>query len=250
MRKILLYFSLKYEGDFMKIYNAIKAKEKVLPENIKNVESKINCNYITIIDNNYPTCFKNILWSPFVLFYYGDLSLIDQTQSVSVIGNRKNSDYGKEMCCKLVKELKDFDKTIVSGMALGIDSIAHNSAIENNMKTIAVLGSGIDYVYPKSNKYLYNIIKHNGLIISEYPNSLIPKPDNFLFRNRIIAALSSHIVVIEAKYKSGTMNTVSYGLEYGKDICCVPALGNIESGCNMLIKQGAKLVECAKDIFE
>lgn len=250
MRKILLYFALKYQGDYNKIYQAIKAKEKVQTDDIIDIENKIKCNYVTIVDKDYPQSLKSIGNPPLVLFYYGDISLLYKPNTLAIIGKRKNSQYGLQVCKEIVSGLKEYNSIVISGLAMGIDSIAHQSAIENNLKTIAVLGSGIDYCYPSSNINIYNEIKNKGLIVSEYPNDILPTPNNFLIRNRIIAALSDSIIVIEANYKSGTMNTVSYGLEFGKDIYAVPHLANSNSGCNYLIKQGAKLIECAKDIYE
>ena len=250
MRKILLYFAIKYEGNYEKIYQAIKNKEQVKKEEIEQIEKKLKCNYITIIDPLYPLKLKSIVTPPIVLFYYGDINLLTHSNNVAIIGTRKNSTYGQEMTLKIVSGLKKYQANTVSGLATGIDGIGHQASIDNGVKTIAVLGSGIDYCYPSENKKIYEYIKENGLIISEYPGTLKPNKSFFLIRNRIIAAISEYIVVIEAKYKSGTMNTVAYGLEYGKEICCIPHLANEESGCNMLIKQGAKLIETAKDIYE
>lgn len=248
MRKILLYFALKYEGDYNKVYLAIKSKEHVSLNSLKQIEEKINCNYLTILDDNYPECLKGIANPPIVLFYYGDISLL-KNNNIAVIGTRKYSTYGKNMTIKIVSELKEYCVNTISGLAIGIDSFVHQESLNNNIKTIAVLGCGIDYCYPKQNEELYEQIKQKGLVISEYPGNQVPRPANFLIRNRIIAALSQSIVVIEASYKSGTMNTVAYGLEYGKDIFAIPYLANKKSGCNYLIKQGAKLIEEAKDIF-
>lgn len=249
MRRILLYFALKYEGDYFLILEAIKGKERVDEKDLKDIEKKINCKYVTIIDENYPSKLKNSFRPPWVLFYYGDYSLVEKN-SIAVIGARQNSYYGKIMCEKIVKESKPYVDVIVSGLAYGIDSIAHRQALNSQIKTIAILGSGIDHCYPKEHLKLYEEICKKGLVISEYPNKVTPRKDNFLIRNRLIAGLSEQVVVIEANYKSGTMNTVTFALEYGKDVCCVPSLATKKSGCNMLIKQGAKLVENAKDIFE
>ena len=250
MRRIILYFALKYKGDYFKIKEAIKNKEQVSKDLLDTIEKKIKCKYVTIIDANYPRFLKSISTPPFILFYYGDLSLLYRNNMIAVIGKRENSDYGKEMTEKIVEGLKDYHATIISGMALGIDSIAHNQALKSNLKTVAVLGGGIDYCYPQSNKELYEKIKKEGLIISEFPGEIIPEPKNFLIRNRIIAGLCESIIVVEANYKSGTMNTVSYGLEFGKDIYAVPSLANSNSGCNLLIKQGAQLIETASDIYK
>lgn len=250
MRKVLLYFALKYKGDYKKILNAITEKEQVDETALLEVESKIKCKYITLLDLDYPVALRQTGTPPFVLFYYGDISLLNKVNKIAVIGTRNNSLYGQEMTNKIVKEFKFYNFVCVSGLASGIDSIAHQVSLDNDIKTIAVLGSGIDYCYPSINIDIYNNIKEKGLVISEYPNDTVPQPYYFLIRNRIIAALSEYICVIEASYKSGTMNTVAYGLEFGKDICCVPSLANTSSGCNKLIKEGARLVESLKDIIE
>ena len=249
MRKVLLYFALKYQGDYKKILNAIKEKQQPDILELKEVESKIKCKYITIVDNDYPVELRNIGTPPFVLFYYGDISLLYKPHKIAMIGTRNNSIYGEEMTVKLVKEFKKYKCICVSGLAKGIDGIAHKCALENNVKTIAILGSGIDYCYPSINKDIYNMIKEKGLILSEYPNDTKPLNHYFLIRNRIIAAISDYVCVVEASYKSGTMNTVAYALEYGKEICCVPYTANCNSGCNKLLKEGAKLIENFMDIF-
>lgn len=249
MRRILLYFSLKYHGEYQLILQAIRQKEKVEKEELQIVENKIQSKYVTIIDKDYPEMLKRIFNPPWVLFYYGDLSLLNK-KTLAIIGARKYSSYGKKMCQKIIQECKDYDCNIISGLAMGIDAIAHQSAFDNQLSTIAVLGSGIDYCYPKSNIELYYKIKENGLLISEYPNLVKPQKQFFLVRNRLIAALCEQLVVIEASCQSGTMNTVTYALEYGKDVGCVPNLATLNSGCNQLIKQGAKLIENANDIFE
>lgn len=250
MRKILLYFALKYKGNYKEIYEAIKRKEPVTVEDLAKVESQIKSKYVTIVDPAYPSKLKNIGTPPIILFYYGNLDLMNSHNIMAIIGNREFTPYGQEITEKIVAGLKDYSVITISGLAIGIDAIAHKASLDNNIPTIAVLGGGIDYCYPNCNQEIYDRIKENGLIISEYPNDIVPKPDNFLVRNRIIAGLSDGIVVTEAKYKSGTMNTVAYGLEFGKDIFAVPNLANIGSGCNYLIKQGATLIESAKDIFD
>jgi len=252
MRRVLLYFAIKYKGDFKKIYQAILDKESVSQDKLDSVERLIKCKFITVIDKEYPRQLHDLTCPPFVLFYYGNLKLIDDISynMVGVIGKREASDYGKMCCINIVKGLKEYNSIVVSGLAVGNDCVASQTAIDNNIPTIVVLGSGIDNCYPPSNKSLYNQIKEKGLILSEYPNDLTPEPENFLNRNRIIAALSDKIVVIEANKKSGTMNTVGYGLELGKDIYAIPYHANTDSGCNMLIKEGAKLIENADDIFD
>lgn len=249
MEEILLYFSLKYNGDFHKILKALQTKEKVTKQQIEEAKKTLKANYTTIISDDYPAGLKEIVCPPFVLFYYGDLSLLNN-RCIGVIGSRKPDNYGLEVTQKIVQGLVENNFTIVSGMALGIDAIAHQSALKNNGKTVAVLGSGIDYCYPKTNLDIYTKMKDSQLIISEYPNDLIPKPYNFPVRNRIIAGLSASILVTEANKKSGTMITVGYALDQGKDIFCIPSRINDPSGCNTLIQQGAKLVLDINDIIE
>lgn len=249
MNEILLYFAVKYEGDFEKIYTAIMNKEKCDYNEVQEIVSKIKCKYTTVIASDYPSKLKNLNRPPFVIFYEGDLNLLNK-KIVAVIGSRKNSEYGKKICEKLVKELVDNDYVIISGLARGIDAISHQVALNNKGNTIAVLGNGIDYYYPKSNEELQKSIINKGLIISEYPLMTKPIKENFPNRNRIIAALCDGVLVIESKKRSGTMITVNEALNLGKDIMCVPTRANENSGCNYLIKNGAHLVENGFDVIE
>lgn len=249
MKEIILYFSLKYNGDFMCIYDALTKKEKVDEELKKELLSKLKCSYTTIFDDDYPALLKEINCPPFVLYYYGDLSLVNN-DTLAMVGMRECSEYGKNTALSLSGELVKEGFTIVSGMALGIDTYAHIGAIEAKGRTIAVLGSGIDYCYPKRNIKLYNAIKENHLLISEYPFDRVPDKSTFPFRNRIVAGLSDGIIVVEAKRKSGTMITVGYALEQGKDVYAIPSRIGDFDGCNFLIQQGAKLVMDVKDILE
>ncbi|MFV0393770.1 MAG: DNA-processing protein DprA, partial [Coprobacillaceae bacterium] len=201
------------------------------------------------VSKDYPEALKHINCPPFVLYYYGDLEYV-KNKNIGVIGMRIPSPYGISATEKLTLDLVKHNYTIVSGMALGVDSIAHQSAIENNGKTIAVLGSGIDYCYPKRNNKIYQALKENHLIISEYPGMVIPSPTSFPKRNRIIAGLSESVLVTEAMLKSGTMITVGHALEQGKEIFCVPGRITDYLGCNYLIQQGAKLTNKIEDILE
>lgn len=252
MNEILVYLSIVHDGDWNKIYNSILQKEPVDKNVVISVVSSLDCNYVTILDNNYPICLKSIYKPPFVLFYKGNYSLLDNDKKrIAVIGSRLNSEYGKVATEEICKDLiRKENVVIISGCAKGIDSIAHNCCLDNNGKTIGVLGNGINVIYPKENDKLYKSIISNGLLISEYPPDVMPIKDNFPNRNRIIAGLSEGIVVVEAKEKSGTMNTVSHALEDGKQIFCVPERYDAKSGCNKLIKEGAKLVENANDILD
>ena len=249
MEDIILYFSLKYEGDFMRIYNALVQKEQIDDELKKELKSKLKSKYITIFDDDYPESLKEINCPPFVLYYYGDLTLVNN-KILAMVGMRECSEYGKNVASQLAGDLVKEGYTIVSGMAKGIDTYAHLGSVNANGKTIAVLGSGVDYCYPKSNESLYELLKQDHLIISEYPGLTKPTKTTFPFRNRIVAGLSEGVVVVEAKRRSGTMITVGYALEQGKDVYAVPSRINENEGCNTLIQQGAKLILDVKDIIE
>jgi len=211
---------------------------------------KNTSDYITLLDERYPYRLKNIYKPPFVLFYKGDINLLDVSRkSIGVVGSRKNNEYGKSVTEKIVKELVAENIVVISGVANGIDSIAHCTCIESGGSTIGVIANGIDVYYPIENRDLQEKITKVGLILSEYPSFKETIKDNFPKRNRIIAGLSDGILVTQAKLKSGSMITVSRALEMGKEIFCVPDVIYNESGCNNLIKEGAKLVESAQDIL-
>lgn len=251
MEEILVYLSIIHNGDWNKIYQDILDKRPIDKDEVKSVVNNLNIKYITLLNENYPSCLKTIFKPPFVIFYKGNIDLLNhQNKKIAVIGSRNNTDYGRLSTQKICKELVEEKVIIISGLAKGIDSIAHNSCLACNGKTIAVLGNGLDVHYPKENFQTQERIEVNGLVLSEYPPGTQPNSDNFPQRNRIIAGISDGIVVIEAKQKSGTMNTVSHALECGKPIFCVPERNNCNSGCNKLIKEGAKLIESSKDILE
>ena len=249
MEEILLYFSLKYQGDFDKIFKALEQKEKVDLNLKEQLFKTLKSRYTTLISDDYPESLKQINCPPFVLYYYGDLSLL-KTKTIGVVGMRQMSEYGKRATHLFVKDLVQNGYTIVSGMARGIDTIAHQNAIAYGGKTIAVLGTGIEYCYPKENKLLYEELKEHQLVLSEYPFCTAPQKRLFPFRNRIIAGLSYSLLISEAKQKSGTMITAGYALEQGKEIYCIPGRFDDYEGCNELIKQGARLVSSAQDIME
>lgn len=241
MEEILLYFALKYEGDFNLIYHALVTKEVVDYEYLKLLKQGLKSKYTTIVSSDYPESLRSIYQPPFVLFYYGDLNLVNE-KIVAMVGMRRASEYGVETAALISTFLAKNNRVVVSGMALGIDTYSHLGAINANGKTIAVLGSGIDYCYPIRNSALYEKIKNTHLLISEYPGMTKPRKNYFPARNRIVAGLAKKVVVVEAKRKSGTMITVGFALEQGKEIFCVPARINDNDGCNYLIAQGANLL--------
>lgn len=235
MRERILYFSIKYAGNYDKILSAINS-------NRPHEAVEYNGNYLTIIDEHYPKRLLALNKPPLILYYHGNITLLER-KAVSIVGSRNAQTYASEQTNKLIKSFKE-DLVIVSGMAKGIDSVAHISAIKNGLKTIAVLGSGINYVYPKANQQLYTNLCANHLVISEFPNITVPKPYFFPFRNRIIAALGLELYVMQANIKSGTMLTVNEALELNRDIYVLPYRIDDQhgAGCNLLIEQGANII--------
>ncbi|MGM9937492.1 MAG: DNA-processing protein DprA, partial [Candidatus Ornithomonoglobus sp.] len=207
---------------------------------------------ITIEDEEYPALLKEIYSPPAVLYALGAKLNDEDELRIAVVGTRKYSAYGRRACEKLSKALAEKGAVIVSGMALGIDTFAAAAAVNAGRKTIAVLGSGIDVIYPYQNKDLYKEICRNGTILSEYPPGTRPLGYNFPRRNRIIAGLAQGTLVIQAPEKSGALITARYALENNRDVFAVP--GEIydinQVGTNELIKAGAKPVTCAEDILE
>lgn len=209
-------------------------------------------NRISTDNQKYLKILSNIAKCPEKLYFLGKLP-DDRAPTVAIVGTRKPSHYGKEVTYDVAYGLAKRGVIIVSGLALGIDAIAHQAALDAGGITIAILASGLDDISPKTNYNLAQKIIHSGgAIISEYPPGKKALPHQFLERNRIVSGLSDLILVTEAAIKSGTFSTVSHGLEQGKDISAIP--GNItstmSSGCNNLIKQGAHLVRSATDILE
>ena len=206
---------------------------------------------LTPNDKHYPIALKQIYDPPKELYCLGDIRLLNEP-SISIVGAREATEYGKRIAKKLASDLSRRGVTIVSGLAKGIDSCAHEGSYNNLGKTIAVLGCGLDIIYPKENEELYkNIIKNGGLIISEFPLGTKPEKDNFPKRNRIISGISNGVVVVEAKERSGALITVDCALEQGKNVFAVP--GNINSiyseGTNNLIKEGAIPITSYKDVL-
>lgn len=248
---VILYFALKYEGDWDLIYKAIQRKEAIENDFLEKEKKKMKCGYITILDNNYPKNLKEIYKPPFILFYKGNIELLNRN-IISFVGSRNCNEYSVKSTEKLIKDIASIDKqtVICSGLALGIDTIAHESSIKENLKTIAILPCGIDICYPSSNYGLYYSIIDKGLLLSEYPFSKQIQKDKIPFRNRIIAGLCSSLVVTSCKNRSGSLVSVRYALESGKDIFVLPHPIDDDSFCNHLIKEGAYIITEGKDLFE
>ena len=202
-------------------------------------------------NGEYPDILRHIYNAPGELFIDGEI-LASDSNAIAIVGTRHATDYGLRQCEKLSFDLAARGITVVSGMALGIDSAAHRGAIKAGGRTIAVLGSGLNNIYPPENRKLYGEIVKNGAVVSEYPPDTLPLKTNFPKRNRIISGMSKGVIVIEAPERSGALITANFALEQGREVFAMP--GNISSakssGTNRLIKEGAKLVEDVRDILE
>lgn len=204
-------------------------------------------------DNKYPSLLKSLANPPIVLYCKGNLELLASSKTIGVVGARKITSYGKDVTEKLVSELIPYGFCMVSGLAFGVDAIAHKVSIECQGSTIAVLGCGVDCCTPTENQDLYEqILDNNGLIISEYPLGMPPAPGTFPARNRIIAGLSLGVLVTEAAEDSGSLITAAEAIKLNRPVFAVPASihSQMSKGALKLIKQGGKLVSSGEDIIE
>ncbi len=206
---------------------------------------------ITFNDTEYPESLKQIDSPPMLLYCKGFVDPNDR-YAVAIVGSRMMTEYGRRVAEKIASELSNCGLTIVSGMAKGIDTISHKSALKAGGRSIAVLGSGLDRPYPFENNELFRVLSKSGCVLSEFAMGTPPNKENFPRRNRLISGLSLGVIVIEATKESGSLITANYALEQNKEVFAVP--GNItsksSSGTNELIKKGAKLVQVVDDILE
>lgn len=231
-------------------------RQKIDPDKIAAQIQKEKINVATIFDDDYPLLLKEIYAPPMVLYYRGDIKILNgQAPALAVVGSRRISTYGKTVTPGLLIPAIKSGVLIISGLAHGIDALAHQLALENGGQTAAILGSGLawDYLYPKFNKQLAEkIIQNSGALISEFPPFTLAQKFNFPRRNRIISGLAKATLIIEASEKSGALITAGYALEQNREVMAVP--GNINQpnslGANNLIKKGAKAITKAEDIFE
>jgi len=212
----------------------------------------MNINRVSPDKHKYLQITTNLAKVPEKLYFMGQLPA-SRVPTVAIVGTRKPTAYGKEVGHKLAYDLAKRGVVIVSGLALGIDAIAHRGALEAGGITLAVLGNGLPDIYPASHKTLaQEIVKKGGGIISEYEPETQAWPNQFLERNRIVSGLSDAVIIVEAAARSGTLNTAAHALEQGREVFVVP--GNITSppsaGCNALLKQGAHPITCAEDVLE
>lgn len=228
-----------------------KCEEQRLENYIHNLENE-DVFVLTELDEDYPDKLRDLLDKPFFLFGKGDKSLLNKP-SLSVVGSRKPTSYGRMVTTKIVREMAEQGVVIISGLAYGVDSIAHRTCLNANGKTIAVLGSGFKEIYPSEHQSLADEIALKGLLLSEYPPEKRATKYTFPQRNRIIAGLSDGVLITEAGYRSGTIHTKDFALDYGKNIYAIP--GNIDSELsslpNDIIKSGqGQCVLSSQDILQ
>jgi len=245
---------LKLAGlDEKNIQEFIYFRSQTNPDFIIEKLNKENIKTITIEDENYPQLLKEIHNPPQLLYYQGKIK--KDEFNLAIVGTRKFTSYGRLVCENLTQELVNDQLTIVSGLAHGIDTIAHQTCLKNQGRTIAVLGTGLDYksIYPAQNRHLaQEIVKNNGLVLSEFPLETQPMKYNFPQRNRIISGLSLGTLVIEAGKKSGALITSQFALEQDREVFAIPGsiYSSVSIGPNDLIKQGAKPITNAQEIIE
>jgi len=212
---------------------------------------KLGLGLLTLNDESYPQILKMIYDPPPILYIKGEIQERDGL-SLAIVGSRSASAYGKDTTQRLARSLTERGFTIVSGLARGIDTAAHKGALKAGGRTLAVLGSGVDVIYPWENNRLAEEISEHGAVISEFPLGTQPEAPHFPSRNRIISGLSLGTIIIEASFRSGSLITARLALEQGREVFAVP--GNVDSpwskGTNRLIKEGAKLVTDTEDIIE
>lgn len=227
------------------------AKKNIDTEKEIALAKKIGAEIITCIDKKYPDSLKNISDPPILLYVLGEIKSKDDL-SAAVVGTRHPTSYGKNVAEQFCYELAKNGITSISGLARGIDTIAHNVSIAAGGRTIAVLGNGLNRSYPPENRKLQEKIALHGAVVSEFPMDLHPDKINFPRRNRIISGLAYLTVVIEADIKSGALITARYSAEQGKDVFAVPGsiFSRYSNGCHSLIKSGARLAQSIDDIID
>lgn len=260
----------EYYTSFEAIYNAdleeIALIEGILPKHIEKLSNKslkraeeiiseclaLNIDLLTIYDDKYPESLKNISDPPVLLYVKGSFPIMENVPAIGIVGSRRPSNYGAKMAEKLAESLSNRGFIIVSGMARGIDTFAHKGAIKAGALTVAVLGCGVDVLYPPENGAVKTLIEQNGAVISEFAPGTAPLPTHFPVRNRIVSGLAQSVLVVEGKASSGSTITANLAKDQGKEVFCLP--GNVDNplsaASHKLIRDGARLITCAEDIIE
>jgi len=231
-------------------FNAGELRQKA-EDQLQRLE-KLGATILTLEDADYPALLRETYDPPIVLYVRGDFQGALAQPCIAVVGSRRCSTYGRNAAERLSRDLAAHCLTIVSGLARGIDTAAHTGALEGGGKTVAVMGTGLDDIYPKENRQLAEKICENGALLTEFPLGTPPVSQNFPFRNRVISGISLGVMVVEAAERSGSLITARLSYEQGREVFAVP--GNITSsksfGPNYLIKDGAKLVQIWQDVVE
>jgi DNA processing protein len=209
-----------------------------------------NCHILTILDSNYPHLLRQLPDAPPVLYCMGNIETLHQ-QLLAIVGSRHPSAYGQQVAKQWSEVFCQHGLVLVSGMAIGIDTLVHQSCLKFSKQTIAVLGSGLKRIYPKSNQLLAEQIPEKGLLISEFSLETSPNPRHFPRRNRIISGLALCTLIVEAAEKSGTMHTAQHAVEQNREVFAIPGhiFDNLSRGCHLLIQQGARLALSEHDIL-
>ena len=253
-REVLLALSVKHKGDWNKIYRDILRKVPLKDEEVIEAKEKVKCPYITILDNEYPSALKDSYSPPFLIYYYGNYSLLESPYALTAVGSRKPSLYQSDTTARLVRETEaklENKVLLVSGMAKGIDQAAMKAAMASEAPVCAVLGSGIDIPYPKDNGGIYEYCKsEKGIVLSEYPEGTEARPDHFVMRNRISVALSRVLFVGGGSNRSGTMASVRRATECNREICALPCDITGDDITNSLIQDGADSILCSDDLVD
>ncbi len=247
LKQIASIYNINVPRDFIQKRDEINVEECYEKAFLDN-DVKI----LTYEDEKYPCLLKEIPDFPLSLYYKGDIDKIDYDYNIAIVGSRLASESAKLSLRSILSKLKNTNIVVVSGLAYGIDTEAHKSALDNNIKTVAVVGSGLDIVYPAQNKKLFkDILDNDGVVFSEYPLKIRPLAQNFPQRNRIVVGMCKGTLVAEAKLKSGAMISANLTLDYNRELMCIP--GNIlnpnTSGIYYLIKNGAGIIADSSDLL-
>ncbi|NMH71198.1 DNA-protecting protein DprA [Bacillus sp. RO3] len=217
----------------------------------KKLYAENDIDWITVVDEDYPLLLRNVYDPPFLLFLKGNRPLLRSARKMAVIGSRNATSYTETVLRNIIPQLVKKEIVIISGLAIGADTIAHKETIRSGGQTIGVLGGGFDHIYPRQNQDLAHQMMKHHLLISEYPPYIKPEKWHFPIRNRIISGLSQAVLVTEARKKSGTFITADYALNEGREVFSIPGsiYDPLAEGTNSLIQEGAKMVLSIEDIF-
>ena len=237
--------------DARSLRNLLQVRKEVNLDHLLRKVTESGAQVLTWESSDYPAILKEIPDPPPLLFVKGHLCPEDEW-AIAMVGTRKATTYGREVARRLARDLAQNGVTVVSGLARGVDGIAHRAALEAGGRTLAVLGSGVDVIYPPEHRQLASQIAENGAVISDYPLGTKPEACNFPARNRIISGLSLGVLVVEAGVRSGALITAGFAADQGRDVFAVP--GNILSpastGCNQLLRDGAAVITEARDVLD